>query len=474
MKKAVLLVNPNRMKPPIAPLGFEFLAPALRARGFEPYLLDLAFTEAWEAEVEAHVSGARWDAILVSVRNIDDAFFASRDFILDKTAEIIRRIRQHAAAPLVLGGIGFSIAPCAVLEYTGADYGIAGDGEEALPALLECVAAGASISSVPGAVWRDTNGVVRQNGWARVQAIPAPDRRFADNPRYFAEGGQLGFETKRGCASACTYCVEPAVKGNRLRLRDPQSVVAELRGLLDQGLDVFHTCDSEFNLPKAHAHAVCESLVSAGLGERLRWYAYAHPLHFDADLARRMARAGCVGINFGVDHADPGQLRRLGRAYGPEHLRTVCAACREAGLETMFDLLLGGPGETRETLEAAIAFMRAIDVPRVGLSCGVRVYPNTHLAEYVRQQGPLAVNPSIFGVTEENEALLRPVFYVEAGLGADIHAIVSRLVDGDARFLHADPAQMAGNYNYNGNSRLAKAIRNGERGAYWDILRRIA
>ena len=38
--------------------------------------------------------------------------------------------------------------------------------------------------------------------------------------------------------------------------------------------------------------------------------------------------------------------------------------------------------------------------------------------------------------------------------------------------LHADPDQVDGNYNYNANSVLANAIRSGQRGAYWDILRR--
>jgi hypothetical protein len=117
--------------------------------------------------------------------------------------------------------------------------------------------------------------------------------------------------------------------------------------------------------------------------------------------------------------------------------------------------------------------MREVHPDCAGLSCGVRIYPNTQLAALVRVRGPLADNPNLHGEVRDNEDFLRPIFYVDAHVGAGIHQYVTSLVDGDPRFFHADPAQVDGNYNYNDNSVLAQAIRSGERGAYWDILRRL-
>lgn len=473
-KSTVLLVNPNRMKPPIAPIGIEYLLPGLEQAGYAAALCDLAFSENWRSDLQAAIEDDAYTAILVTVRNLDDAYFASQDFILEQTTSILQAIKEQTGAPIILGGIGFSIAPCEVLQYTGAAYGIAGDGEEALPALLDALAQGRDVFSVPGVVARDPGGTIRQNGWAIADHLPTPNRHILDHARYFTDGGQYGLETKRGCPHSCIYCVEPATKGKRVRLRSPEDIVAECRDLLDRGIDVFHTCDSEFNLPSDHAVAVCQAFVDAGLGNRVRWYAYAYPAHFDRDLARLMARAGCVGINFGVDHTDPEQLRRLGRRdYGLEDLQSLTQACRAAGISVMFDLLLGGPGETRDTLRSAIDSMRQLDVDRVGLSCGVRVYPNTPLANLVRSDGPLANNPHLHGTVEDNEDLLRPIFYADAGLKGDIHELIGKLVAGDPRFLHANPNQIEGNYNYNGNSALSQAIRDGARGAYWDILRRM-
>jgi radical SAM superfamily enzyme YgiQ (UPF0313 family) len=462
------------MQPPVAPIGLEYIAAALRRRGYEPVLRDLAFSEGWKLALAAAVTVVKPAAILVTIRNIDDAYFASQDFVLETTAQMVRHIKELSDTPVILGGVGFSIAPREVLRFTGADYGIVGEGEEALPALLDCLGAAGDIAKVPGDVFRAPDGriAVVPPVPCNIEELPTPSRRFLDNPRYFEEGGQAGVETKRGCTGLCIYCVEPNAKGNRIRLRNPKSVAEEFADLLDQGIDAVHLCDSEFNMPRHHAYAVCEALAESGVASKMHWHTYASPHRFDKGLAQAMAKAGCRGIDFGVDHADPAMLQRLARKYGQDDIRQTAEACRAAGIPFMFDLLLGGPGETPESLERAIDFMREVKPDRVGLSCGVRVYPHTPLAGMVLEQGPLASNPNLYGATENNDDLLRPIFYVDSGIGGDIHRTVGALVKGDKRFLHADPDQVDGNYNYNDNSVLSNAIRDGERGAYWAILLR--
>ncbi len=473
---SVLLVNPNRMRPPIAPIALDYLANALEDHGYEVRLCDLAFEADWRNALDTATETHSYAAIGITIRNIDDAYFASQDFILEKTREIIRHVQQRTSSPIVLGGVGFSAAPREILEFTGVNYGIVHDGEETFPRLLECFRRGLDPGSLPGVAFR--------TGGGEIAHLPAPAcdgpitihprRRFVDNPRYFAEGGQIGIETKRGCDQSCIYCADPPGKGHCLRLRSHESVVEEVQDLLDQGIDVFHLCDSEFNLPAGHAHAVCAALFARGLAGKIRWYTYATPLGFDDSLANAMAMAGCVGINFGIDHADQDMLRRLGRRHSQDDIRRTARACRQAGIVTFFDLLLGGPGETKESLTRAIQIMEEINPDRVGLSCGIRVYPHTALARLVQRQGPLVVNPNLHGALENNEDLLRPVFFVDAAVGKDIQKFVWSLAKDDERFVIADPDQDARNYNYNDNSVLENAIRSGLRGAYWHILMKLA
>ena len=266
------------------------------------------------------------------------------------------------------------------------------------PALLDQILEGAAPSAIPGAVYREASGsiVALPAKPCTLDQLPAPKRRFFDHARYFREGGQAGLETKRGCAGTCIYCPEPKAKGRRVVCRNPASLVAELEDLLDQGVDVVHLCDSEFNHPPAHARAFCEALITAGLHQRLRWYAYCSPEAFDMDLAILMRQAGCVGINFGVDHGDAAMLRRLGRNYGPDQVRRTVAACKQSGIAVMYDLLLGGPGESRASLRCALDLMRETGGrPRRPFLRGARLStypprPNGSGPRLSRQEPPLA------------------------------------------------------------------------------------
>src|SRR5581483_2725547 len=116
---------------------------------------------------------------------------------------------------------------------------------------------------------------------------------------------------------SCIYCVEPLIKGRRVRLRDPEDVVDEMESLVGRGIDVFHINDSEFNLSIAHPIAVCDAIIARGLAHRVRWYAYGMPRPFPDELAAAMKAAGCAGMNFGVDSASRKMLTILRRTFAP-------------------------------------------------------------------------------------------------------------------------------------------------------------
>jgi radical SAM superfamily enzyme YgiQ (UPF0313 family) len=477
MAPEVLLVNPNRMKPGVAPLALDYLAAALEERGFGVSLLDLCFEDD-DAIACARASPAAADAILigVTIRNTDDCYLPSQDFCLERIRPIVQALKPPAGgSPIVLGGTGFSLMPEAVLEYLGADLGIVGDGEEALCELARCIAEGRDYRHIAGLVHRSNGGWIRNAvRRADLSSLPLHRRRIIDSERYLREGGMAGIETKRGCDRRCIYCADPIAKGTSFRLRPPRSAADELQAMLARGVDHFHICDSEFNLPVEHALAVCEELTRRSLGEKLRWFTYASPAPFGLELAAAMRRAGCVGINFGVDSGDDGMLRRLGRDFTPEDLRATARLCHQEGIVFMYDLLLGGPGETRETAKRTIDLMKEVSPSRVGVSAGVRVYPGTVMEAVVRKEGFTSRNPNLRGAIEGNESLLRPVFYLSAEVGDDPFEYLSSLVERDARFFLPTPSAEGRNYNYNDNAVLVQAIRKGYRGAFWDILRRLA
>ncbi len=470
----ILLVNTNRMKPAVAPIGLDYIADSVIAAGHEPKLLDLCFSADPISDVEPALHAFDPDVIGVSIRNTDDCYFSGGAFFLPEIGEVIAELRRQSDAPVVLGGVGFSVAPEAVMEFLRADYGIAGEGEVGFARLLEAMETGSNPSSVPNLLWWDSE-TLRRNPAVPVDldTLPARVRRFPDNPLYFSEGGQAGIETKRGCNMNCIYCADPVSKGRSVRLRSPKLVADELRALLDQGIDHFHTCDCEFNIPGDHAKDVCRAIIDAGLGEKIRWYAYCSVTPFDDEMADLFVRAGCAGVDFGADSGSDAMLKGLGRSFSRDDVIRTADLCHRHGITFMYDLLLGGPGETKATVRETVDLMREIDADCVGLSMGVRIYEGTGMAEWVRAQGDIASNPNVYGAKQDNPHFLRPVYYIAPGLGLAIVDYVREVVAGDSRFFLPSNEEVESNYNYNDNTVLVRAIRDGARGAFWDILRKL-
>lgn len=461
----IALINTNRAQPPVAPIGLDYVAEALHAAGHGVQLLDLCWEEDPHSAIGRFFGNTGVGLIGMTLRNTDDCAFTSGRSFVPGFIELVKAVREHSDAPIVVGGVGFSVMPERILALSNADFGVWGEGEFVLPELAARLEGNMPHQELSNLIWRE-DGKCRRNppSWPSLAGLPAMSRAFVDNRRYFRYGGQAGFETKRGCSGLCTYCADPVAKGHDVRLRPPSAVVDELERLAEQGIDVLHTCDGEFNIPEEHALEVCREMTSRRLGGRLRWYAYCAPAPFSRELAKAMRDAGCVGIDFGADNGSPDMLRRLGRAFGPADILNAARWAKEQGITVMLDLLLGAPGESRGSIEETVELVRRADPARAGVALGVRVYPGTELASQV------AAEEHARGLRGGQDPL-EPVFFLEPQIAPSVFDWLDELIGDDRRFLFYDPSRPKQNYNYNANERLVEAIRNGRRGAFWDILR---
>ena len=467
------------MKPVIGPIGLDYIASSVQQAGMDVELLDLGFAEDQTNAIKEYFAAHQPELVGVSFRNVDDCFWPGADWFVPELRDTIRNIRSVSKAPIVIGGVGFSIFAESILEYTLADFGIRGDGETAIISLVRQLHGAKRFTEVPGLIWRE-NGRVCNNppSWPSSISL-ATARDFVDNLSYFEQGGQCGLETKRGCDRTCIYCADPLAKGTKLRLRAAAEVADEVQSLLSQGIDVLHLCDSEFNVPRSHAHAICEELNRRSLGDRVRWYAYMSPVPFDEELAEEMARAGCVGINFTGDSGCPSMLRTYQQRHKKEDISSAVGLCRKNKIAVMIDLLFGGPGETPRTVQETIDFIKKINPDCAGAALGVRIYPNTKMGKIVAQKPREGTDFNIHRKYAGPIDLLRPTFYISKALGGHPAELVRDLIGGDQRFF--EPAVETdrkatedggpANYNYNENLPLVQAIQEGARGAYWDILR---
>jgi hypothetical protein len=78
-------------------------------------------------------------------------------------------------------------------------------------------------------------------------------------------------------------------------------------------------------------------------------------------------------------------------------------------------LLLGGPGETRETVEESLAFAASLNLEALRITVGIRIYPGTPLARRALEEG----------IISAADDLLFPRFYLASGLEPWIHQRVA-------------------------------------------------
>jgi radical SAM superfamily enzyme YgiQ (UPF0313 family) len=466
----VTLVNSNQVKPAVAPIAFDYLWEPLVRAGFTVDLLDLCFAENFRQAIRDYCARKQPSFWGLTMRNTDDVYFSSQHSFVDKVRDMIACLRRHSPAPVVMGGVGFSIMPEKIMAHCGVDFGIICEGEVSFPLLLTRLSNGQPYHDIPGLVYRTESGI-RKNPvvFADLVEVGAHGRKFLDNKRYFAKGGLAAVETKRGCTRPCIYCVEPLVKGKKVRLRDPRHIVDEIESLVAQGIYAIHINDSEFNLDVNHAIAFCQELIRRGVNRQIQWYAYGMPSPFPDALARNMKEAGCMGMNFGTDSASETMLRVLMRTFKPKHIKEAVDLCKKYRLRHIIEILFGAPGETAETIRETIEFLKAIDPERVSVTAGLRVFPGTRFESIVRAEGISTSNPALSGAIENNDDLLKPLFYLSPHIAPEPMEYIASLIGDDPRFFGVNTDR----FNYNANDLLTDAIERGERGAYWMILSNI-
>ncbi|MCP4757477.1 MAG: radical SAM protein [Proteobacteria bacterium] len=385
----------------VLPLGMSCIAASTEKAGHDVRQISLKSTQT-RADLETMLGEFRPDAIGVSLRNVDDQKMEDTRFLLEAVKETVSVCRDLSDAPVILGGAGYSIFPSSALAYLGADMGIQGEGEATFVSLLECIERKIEPKGVPGLflpeIGRQEN--VGSPGDLEVLPLPLPDRHLQLPPVVKERNILIPFQTGRGCPMNCNYCSTSTIEGATPRHYPIKRVVDTLSQYVANGYNHFFFVDNTFNLPRKHAEAICDGIIAEGLD--VSWQCILYPWNVDEGLVKKMARAGCTDVSFGFESGSEKILRIMNKRYRPDEVRRISEMLKRNGIGQMGFLLLGGPGETRETVEESLAFADSLELNALKLTLGIRIYPNT----------PLAKTAVDDGIIEADRNLLFPTFYM--------------------------------------------------------------
>lgn len=378
----VFLVNPPSPEPVQSPLlSFCHLAASLRAAGHEVALHDASATHAprSHAEIADRITAFAPDLVGLHLKtlHVQPAYALA--------AELAGRF------VLVAGGPHATIVPDEPLAH-GFRWVIRGEAEDALVELAEVIDGTRAAPTVAGLSWLD-HGMVRHNPTRPFNTDLdrlAPPLSVLDlfDPSWYGAapiaGGvfpPVGILSSRGCPQACTFCSND-VTGRKFRYRSAPSVAAEIALLRDRyGLGAFSFFDDSFAVGRRRVTELCDAIL--GSGAPVHWTCTAHPAHLDREVIADMKRAGCAGIDIGMESADPRMLLRIGKGVTVDRVLDVLRWASDLGVHTVVNLMFGWPDETDAELESTIGFMdRAAPFAGGFNARGVVVpYPGTEIYE---------------------------------------------------------------------------------------------
>jgi radical SAM superfamily enzyme YgiQ (UPF0313 family) len=255
--------------------------------------------------------------------------------------------------------------------------------------------------------------------------------RWIDWPAYERRGGTWAIQSKRGCPLACSYCAYPGIEGHAARARPVREVVDEIEHVKASiGPRAFEFVDSTFNMPPEHPARICEEIVRRRLDVRLTAMG-VNPLGASDALFALMRRAGFNSMMVTPESASDAMLRGLRKGFGSDTVRRTARLARQSGIASAWFFMLGGPGESRETVEETVSFVeRHLDwAGCVAIfMTGVRVLPGTALARQGRREGWLAPEAD----------LAEPTFYLSPAVDEEwILARIGRALARNPAIVHA-------------------------------------
>lgn len=395
MKVLIIGSNTAVLPYPVYPLGISVLATGLGRVGHQVEIFDLLQEGRDLTRLDQVVADFSPGVIGISIRNLDDVNIFTDPRYVDAVKGLVDWLRQLTAAPLVLGGSGFSLLPDTMLRAVGADYGVVGEGEGRFVELVAALERG----QPPEA------GILRSAPPGELSALPVTAYDPGLMSFYISQGGVAPVQTKRGCSCRCIYCSYPLLEGVRIRARDPETVVREMQQLAQEhGVkEVFFT-DSVFNDDQGEHLALLTALERAG--SRLPWSAYIKPRGLDDEVVELMKRTGLKAAEIGADATTDATLRGLGKGFSFDDVVRCNRLFLRHEIPTAHFVMFGGPGETQQTVLEGIAGIRALERTVSFIFMGLRILPDTPLARLARQQG----------LWSEVSELLEPVYYLAPGL----------------------------------------------------------
>ncbi len=387
----VTLVNPpypagSHRHPPFIPLGIGYLAAVLEKNGYSVNVIDCQALKLTLIDVENELRKHQPDLVGLT----------STTLTYKSALKIIEVAKKTLPACVtVLGGPHVTFWDKeAFQECPSLDVVVRREGEYTLLELVQRLDAGKSYHDVIGTTCKKDGKIVKN-----------PDRPYIENIdelpfpavhlfpiEQFNKYGNIIFPvmTSRGCVYWCDFCTAVRMFGRKYRMRSPKKVVDELELLYKKyGEKQYTFYDDAFTVDQTRTHEICDEILKRGLS--IKWDCETRVDMVSKDLLLKMKKAGCIAVWYGVEAGSQKVRDAMGKGINTQQTLNAFKWTQDAGMIAVASIILGFPGETKETAWESVKLLKEINPDEIGIYIATP-YPGTPMYDYVTKMGWLKIH----------------------------------------------------------------------------------
>lgn len=390
----VLLVRPISKKMPIIMpnLGLGYLATALRKDSHEVQILDCV-KENYDYQDFAHyLKDFKPDVVGIQLFTCD--FTAVK-----KMLKVVKLFNSNILT--MIGGPHVSGASKLTLQnIKDADFAFVSEAEIGIRQLLNKKD---DLAKVAGLVYRSGEEII-VNPAVRIDNLdefdfPAWDLMvpktypIAPHGSFVKQIPVAPIITTRGCPYQCTYCAAGVNAGKKLRKRNIDNVIKEIKLLVNKyNVKEIHIEDDNFTLDKMYVTEFCNKLISENLN--LIW-ACPNGVRLDtldSELVQLMEKAGCYSFAVGIESGSPRILKDMKRIVTVEKMIEKIKLIRDhTNIRISGFFILGYPGETKEDFYMTMDLAYKLPIQRAQFGNFLPL-PGTEIFQRLVDQGEIDMN----------------------------------------------------------------------------------
>lgn len=374
----VLLVQVNHshgnLKMSHGHVGLAYLAAYSIKKGHKTFIIDAMYEGINNEEVMKRIKAIDPDVLCFTAKTPD---IKECEKLAAKSKNI------NSSVKIIVGGAHVTGLQKRVLEECRFfDFGVYGEGEITFCELLDHLEKDdKNFSDIDGLIYRNEETIVQTKPRDFIEDL---DSLLFPAWHLFPRGSDLALFTSRGCPFKCIFCQR--VMGNCVRTMSPNGVVKMMEWAISEfGTTFFQIEDDVFGLSVKWTNRLLDLMIEKSINRKVTWFANSRVNVANLDMYKKMRRAGCLALGFGIESGNQKILNTVSKGFKLEQAEKAVTWAKQAGLETHAFFILGHPHETKATIRDTINF--ACKLNPTDVAFGIMIpYPGTKIYEMAKNK----------------------------------------------------------------------------------------